>query len=128
MNNNPTLSNESQPESTVDWDEAMEQARAFQHYVSISNNEHLRRSEKWMGLKSVGVSDQECEVLCRPKELDREQVMRDVTELIKADRKELERWNRQNRTLRSEPNLDKQSIISKLDDAKLREIGDKKGI
>ena len=63
-------------------------------YTQISNNDHLRRAEKLMGLKSIGCSEEECEWLCRPKEIDREQVMRDLIEIGQAERRALNKERR----------------------------------
>lgn len=63
----------------------------YQQYSQIPNLES-RRSEKWMGLKSLGLSDKRIEKMCKPIEHDREEIYRQIG---KETLRERRRWKRE---------------------------------
>jgi hypothetical protein len=74
----------------------------YSEYTSISNNIQSDRAGKWIGLRLLGLSDQECNKLCEPKKVDMAAVMREVKELSKQHQKELRKYNREMNRLRRE--------------------------
>jgi hypothetical protein len=118
-----TLSNTTSTESPLpdlNWAEVMAEARLRRYYLSLPNLE-IDRAEKWIGLKSFGYSDVECEELCRPRPIDRDEVMRGVRELAREERRKLKQWNRsKDVTLSSERNPDLAAMECLLDSAKLK--------
>jgi hypothetical protein len=72
----------------------------LQYYKQIPNLPS-QLSLKWMGLKSLGLEDEEIEKLCKPIDYDskevREEIMKGVGELCLKEQKELRKWNKQRR-------------------------------
>ena len=77
----------------------MEEARIIRRYLQMPNTDHATIAEKWQGLRAWGYSVQEADRLCEPKEIDREQVLRDVAEICKRELRMLRKENpRRHRT------------------------------
>jgi hypothetical protein len=72
----------------------IEKLHFLQPYLSISNND-LRVHEKRSALRAVGASEQEIDALCKPTEIDREEVLRAVKEMTKRERRLLAKENRE---------------------------------
>ena len=128
MNADPTLSNEATTKSAIDLsDEAWEEALLYRKYVNLPNTD-FNRAYKWGGLKMLGVSDQECERLCRPIEYYRDEIMAEAAERMKKERRILKQINAENLTLRSEPKPRKHCLECEGDVTVLKVSGDEKGI
>jgi len=71
-------------------------ASLFQHYSQIPNTTfHPDQIEKRMGLKMLNCTDKEIEELCKPDQIDREQIIENVRQLQKQELKYLAGVNRQ---------------------------------
>src|ERR1700691_3378978 len=81
------------PQEYPDLNQISEEAYRFlfRQYSQIPNIES-RLSEKWIGLKSLGLDDEQVERMCRPFEFNREQIMEQVGKELERDRR---RWNRE---------------------------------
>jgi hypothetical protein len=67
----------------------------YLYYSQISNNDTTSKSEKWMGLKSLGLSDEEVNTLCTKPPYTEEEIWAGVSEELEAERKELRKFNTQ---------------------------------
>jgi hypothetical protein len=68
----------------------------FTKYSQIPNI-HGRVEEKYTLLKLLGVNEKHIEKMCRPKELDREAILKEVAREILRDRRRLRKWDRERR-------------------------------
>ena len=91
-NDKPTLSNT--PTTDDNWVRICEEVRLFHHYRNLSYAQ-CDRAEKWLGFKSLGYSDQECDQMCKPKAIDMEAEVRAVSEELGRERRI---WNRENQS------------------------------
>ena len=84
-------------------EKAQEHVRQFHHYNDLPNVQS-NLCYKWMGLKSLGYSDEECDRMCKPKPTDMEEVMRTLSERNRKELRRLARMDREERASRkSEP-------------------------
>jgi len=65
------------------------------HQYSELPNVPLELQLKRIGLKSLGLEDEEIEEMCKPIEFNREQIMKEVARLCVDERKQLRKWNKQ---------------------------------
>ena len=72
----------------------------YRHYANLTNNDHSTRTQKWIGLRSLGFSDEECRKMCEPEPIDDEEVKERVKDLNIAHQREL-------RKLGLQPHFDK---------------------
>ena|SRR5258706_9485665 len=70
----------------------------FLYYSRIPNTGfHPDYVRKRTGLMMIGLPEMEVEELCRPKEADREQMMRNVMEEQERELRRLAKWSREQR-------------------------------
>jgi hypothetical protein len=68
----------------------------FWMYSQIPNTPS-RRSEKWIGLKSLGLDDEQIERMCKPVEYTREEMDKELARQVQKHKRELKKWNQQRR-------------------------------
>jgi len=78
------------------WEEFQDRVRLYHYYANLPNTQ-LHRSEKWIGLKSLGYSNQECKKMCKPRETDMEEVLREVSAISRRELRSLVRKDREER-------------------------------
>jgi hypothetical protein len=83
---------------TFDTPEAyVEHLQQLRRYIDISNNDLPRIAEKRFGLRMLGYSEDQIDDICRPTEINREEVMQAVREASIQHQKELRKENRRPR-------------------------------
>jgi hypothetical protein len=114
FNNHPLIvSNEQSKESDqepVNWEEVRARVN-YRHELMNLPNVQLFRAQKWMGLKTLGCSDEACERLCRPEEIDRKEVERRVEALSLEHQKELRKLGLQKSNCKKRRKSNKDSDI-----------------
>ena len=88
-NDEPTLSNT--PTTDDNWDAISEEVRLFHYYRNLPHTQ-CDRAEKWLGFKSLGYSNEQCDQMCKRKAIDMEAEIRAVGEELVRERRV---WNRE---------------------------------
>lgn len=82
-----------------------ERRRELFRYLDIPNTDQANISRKWYGLRTMGWTEEQCELECRPKQINIEEELKSVREASRKEQKELAKYNREQAKLREEAGL-----------------------